>query len=134
MEFEFKSGFQVLAKFAGKENLPLILETSVTPEEKSRGLSFRNNLPDNYGMIFVFRPEQKVPIWMKDTFIPLDIVFINNGTIVEIIKNTKPNQIYPMYEAELEITEFIEVNSGFIDRNNIKVGDKVYFEKIVLFI
>lgn len=134
MEFEFKSDLQVLAKFIGKDNATVILETSITPEEKNKGLSFRNALPNNYGMVFVFRPEQKVNIWMKDTFISLDIIFIKNRAVVQIIKSTKPNQTYPMYESEVEITEFIEVNSGFLDKHNIKVGDKVIFEKIVLFL
>ena len=133
MEFEFKSGLQVLAKFSGKENLTLILETSITVEEKNKGLSFRSSLRDNYGMIFVFRPKQKVYVWMKDTFISLDIIFIKNRTIIEIIKNAKPHQTSPMYESEAEVTEFIEINSGFTDKHNIKVGDKVTFEKIALF-
>ena len=133
MEFEFKSGVQVFVRFSGKENLKFILETSITPEERNKGLSFRSSLSENYGMVFVFRPEEKVYVWMKDTFFSLDIIFINNGTVIKIVENTKPHQTYPMYESEAEITEFIEVNSGFTAKHNINVGDKVVFEKIVLF-
>lgn len=133
MVFEFKSNTQVIAKFSSNKNITLLLEVAITTDEKMKGLSNKNNVPAHYGMVFVFRPKEKVNFWMQNTFIPLDLIFIDEKTIVSITKNTIPNQTDIMYDSKVEISEAIEVNAGFVDQNGIKVGDKVSFENIALF-
>lgn len=117
-------------KFAGKKKLKVLLEVAVTEEEKSNGLMNRLNLPKNHGMVFVFRPVQSVTFWMKDTFISLDMIFINKGKIVKIVKRAEPNQTNTLYPSDSEVTEVIEVNGGFADENMIKIGSKVKFKNI----
>lgn len=119
-----------LVKFPSKPGIAVLLEVAVTEEEKSKGLMNRPSLESNRGMVFVFRPARTVTFWMKDTLIPLDMIFVNNGRVVKITKNAEPNQTNILYPSDFEVTEVIEVNGGFSDAQNIVVGDKVRFENI----
>jgi uncharacterized membrane protein (UPF0127 family) len=67
------------------------VEVMRTPEEKAKGLMYRRELPEGRGMLFDFSPEQPVSMWMKNTYISLDMIFINaDGRIARIAENTKP--------------------------------------------
>jgi hypothetical protein len=67
------------------------VEMAITPEEKERGLMFRRELPDGQGMLFDFQVDQNVAFWMKNTYIPLDMLFIRgDGRILRIAENTEP--------------------------------------------
>lgn len=122
--------FEGLIKFTGLGKTTVFLEVAATDEEKQRGLMNRSNLPSNRGMVFVFRPERKVTFWMKDTLIPLDMIFINRGKIVNIAKNALPNQTTILYPSQEDVTEVVEVNGGFAEQHNVKVGDLIIFENI----
>lgn len=124
------SALEGLIKFPPKKEATVFLEVAVTPEQKSKGLMNRPSLPQNRGMVFVFRPPSPVTFWMKDTLISLDMIFINKGTIVKIVKGAIPNQTEIVYPSDVEITEVVEVNAGFTDKHMIKVGDVIQFENI----
>ena len=67
------------------------VEVAVTPEEQARGLMFRRDLPDMQGMLFDFHSEQPTSFWMKNTYVPLDMIFIRaDGRILRIAENTVP--------------------------------------------
>ena len=119
-----------LVKFIGKKNSAVFLEIADSPEKKEKGLMNRPNLPSNRGMVFVFRPRVKVTFWMKDTLIPLDMIFVNDGKIVKIVKEAIPNQINILYPSDFEVTEVIELNGGFADKHMIQIGDRLAFENI----
>ena len=68
-----------------------LVEMATTPEQKATGLMYRKRLPDGQGMLFDFSPVQQVSMWMKNTYIPLDMIFIGaNGRILRIAENTEP--------------------------------------------
>ncbi|MEM5777567.1 MAG: DUF192 domain-containing protein [Candidatus Aenigmatarchaeota archaeon] len=97
-------------------------------EERARGLMFRESLAKNNGMIFVFDKEMNVTFWMKNTFLPLDMIFISsNGTINEIKENVQPcyEDPCPIYPSLYPSKYVLEVNANFSKKNNIKVGDIV---------
>lgn len=120
-----------LIKFKSENrNVTIYLETAVTDGQKTKGLMDRPELAKNRGMVFIFKPARKVTFWMKDTLIPLDMIFINKGIIVNIVKNALPNQTSILYPSEKDTTEVIEVNGGFSDKHDINVGDTVDFENI----
>ena len=119
-----------LARFGAKSDVVVFLETAVTEEEKSKGLMNRPSLAENRGMVFIFKPARKITFWMKNTLISLDMIFINRGHIVKIVKNAIPNQTTTVYPSDFDITEVIEVNGGFSDAHDIKAGDRVKFENI----
>lgn len=119
-----------LVKFLNRSDATVFLEIAATDEQKEKGLMNRQNLPPNRGMVFVFRPAKKVTFWMKDTLIPLDMIFINNGKIVKIAKNAEPIQTTILYPSDFDVTEVVEVNGGFTDAHMIEVGSTVFFENI----
>ncbi len=94
------------------------VEIVTTPKEKTQGLMHKENLED--GMLFLFPIEAVYTFWMKDTLIPLDIIWINNNEIVYVAKDTTPyseTSINPNVNAKY----VLEINAG----SNHKVGDKV---------
>ena len=113
-----------------RTNIIVSLEIADSDEEKTQGLMSRENLPEKRGMVFIFNPIRTVTFWMKDTLIPLDMIFINRGKIVNIVKNAIPNQTSILYPSGAEVSEVIEVNGGFSDKYSIKIGDTVIFENI----
>ncbi len=117
-------------RFIGGKDALVHLEVALTQEQKNQGLMNRNSLPENRGMVFIFKPAQKVTFWMKDTLIPLDMIFIRKGKIVKIIKNAIPNQTEILYPSDLEVTDVVEVNGGYSDRHNVSVGSKVIFKNL----
>ena len=107
------------------------VEVSKTSQERSRGLMFREYLKEENGMLFIFSEEGKYGFWMKNTYIPLDIIWISqNNEVVQTIENIQPCKIddclsYGGHENALYV---LEVNSGEIEKNNIKIGDEVEFK------
>lgn len=124
------SALEGLVKFQSKKDATVFLEIAVTNEQKAKGLMNRPSLAQNRGMVFVFRPARTVTFWMKDTLIPLDMIFVKNGRIVKIAKDAIPNQTATLYPSDFEVTEVIEVNGGFTDTHMIVVGDSITFENI----
>lgn len=91
--------------------------------EKAMGLMYVENIPENYGLLFVYKKPQEVGIWMKNTLISLDILWIDKSNrIVHIETNTLPNSTQIM-RPNKKVTYVLEVISGTVKKYNIKVGD-----------
>ncbi len=106
------------------------VEVAKTNEEKAKGLSNRNSLDENSGMIFVFNKDSKPVFWMKDTKIALDLVWVNDNKIVEINKNIQPeigkkDSELKKYSTSSNVDYVLEVNGGFCDKKGIKVGQSL---------
>jgi len=113
----------------GQRSVILNVEVADTDEEHEKGLMNRTELDENSGMLFVFTNENVRTFWMKDTLISLDMIFISSdGTIVNIAKNTQPNQIEERYSSEDPVKYVLEVNGGWSDKNGVKKGDSVIIE------
>lgn len=100
-----------------------------TPEELQRGLSGRNSLPKDQGMLFIYKNKDYHSFWMKDMKFPIDIIFIDGNKIISIAKNAPiplPNQTgLPIFRSGGPNDKVFEINAGLSDKYNIKVGDKV---------
>jgi len=115
-----------------KNNI-ILAEIADTPIKKARGLMFRFNLKKNSGMIFIFEKPNKPKFWMVNTFIPLDMIWIDeNKKIVDFTKNAQPmsfgnlGYIYGItYSPRFNVKYVLEVNAGYINNKNIKIGDFV---------
>jgi hypothetical protein len=93
--------------------------------EEDLGLMYRKQMDENKGMLFICTNSQIQTFWMRNTFIPLDMIFVNpDKRIVTIQKNTKV-LCDSTYSSTAPAQFVIEVDAGFCDRHNIKVGDKV---------
>lgn len=109
------------------------VEIADTPAEWERGLMFRESLPKNLGMLFIFPDSAVRTFWMKNVLIPLDIYFIDaEGIIVKIEKRLPPCQADPCltYSSESPVKYVLEVNGGFSEEYMIKRWNKVKFYNI----
>ncbi|OLP15744.1 hypothetical protein BST81_24815 [Leptolyngbya sp. 'hensonii'] len=105
------------------------LEVARTFQEQATGLMFRTTLADNRGMLFPFHPPRSVSFWMKNTLIPLDMVFLRQGRVQFISQNVPPCQAdpCPAYgpDRNLEIDQVIELRAGRTQELGLKVGDRL---------
>ncbi len=136
-----------VAKFKGLDFLPSFTQSTATinnqtynlliaKDDKSRqiGLSKRKSLDQKQAMLFIFDKKGIYSFWMKDTQIPLDMIFINDNKIVYIVKNAKPEKnnkgSLPIYTPPTESNYVLEVNGGQSDKFNFKNGDTVTFKGV----
>jgi len=109
------------------------VELAKTPQEQKIGLMNRTHLTSDKGMLFIFNKEYTYGFWMKDTLIPLDMLWINsNNTIVYIQKDAEPCIVdtCPSYIPDKSGLYVLEINSGLSDEYHISVGEKVEFVNI----
>jgi len=108
----------------GKQRIPVQVEIAATPSERERGLMGRPSLADRTGMLFVFEQEQPLSFWMKDTLIPLDVIFFrSDGTYVSA-ETMVPCQAdpCPLYSAAEPSGLALEVPAGFATVHSIGGG------------
>jgi uncharacterized protein len=114
LEIATKSGVQVFS-----------VEMATTEEEKQNGLMHRKELPDGKGMLFDFSPEQQISMWMKNTYISLDMIFIRaDGRILRIAENTEPLSTKIISSGGLA-KGVLEVIAGTAQKYGIQPGDRV---------
>jgi uncharacterized membrane protein (UPF0127 family) len=106
------------------------LEVASTPDAMERGLMYRSSLPDGHGMLFTFPDESDHGFWMKNTMIPLDMLFVGaDGRIVGIHADA-----VPLSEAVIKVgrpsRRVIEVPGGYAKRHGLAVGDAVTFRGV----
>jgi len=111
------------------EGQVISVELAITPEEQSKGLMFRENLDENSGMIFIYRSPRQMGFWMKNTLIPLDIVYIDpSGTIVDI-QTMEPcppeEQRCPSYPSAQQAQYALEINAGKAAEWGLEPGDQL---------
>ena len=101
------------------------IELAVSQRDKERGLMFRESLPEDQGMLFVYRPEHEASMWMKNTLLPLDMVFIDrDGRIVRIAGDTVPGSL-KIISSGAKVRAVLELNAGQAAKHGIKPGDTV---------
>lgn len=105
----------------------ITVEIADTNQERANGLMYRETLDKNRGMLFVFEQESIHPFWMKNTLIPLDIVWINSSRdVVYINRDTPPCKAEPcpLVNPGVKALYVLEVNGGVADRLNLSVGER----------
>ena len=107
------------------------VEVAKTNEEQAEGLMYRLELKQNGGMLFLFNNEKKASFWMKNTLIPLDIIFINkNGSINKIYKNTIPKSLKRII-SKGEVLAVLEINAGEANKHNIGYRSFINLEEFI---
>ena len=111
--------------------IPVYVDVANDPEEQSRGLMFRKSMEWNNGMLFVFEDVKYLSFWMKNTYIPLDMIFVDKDLrIVDIKEDVQPcplqEDICASYPSKQPAKYVLEVNAGFVQQNGIRVGDILY--------
>ncbi|MBB4367742.1 hypothetical protein GGD63_000511 [Bradyrhizobium sp. cir1] len=114
LEIVTKNGVQVFS-----------VEMATTEEEKQTGLMYRKELADGKGMLFDFNPEQEVSMWMKNTYVSLDMIFIRaDGRILRIAENTEPLST-KIISSRGPARAVLEVVAGTAQKYGIRPGDRV---------
>ena len=103
---------------------PITVEIADEPHERARGLMFREEIPKNGGMLFVYKEESIRSFWMKNTYIPLSIAYVDKSGKIIHIANMNPRDetsvpsIYPAKYA-------LEMNQGWFEKHQVTVGMKI---------
>ena len=119
----FAPGELVVATTKGEQRFTI--ELARTPEERARGLMYRESMADDHGMLFDFQTEQPVAFWMKNTPLPLDMLFIDGkGNVLQIAEDTEPYSEAPI-PSEQPVRAVLELNAGISRKLGITPGAKV---------
>lgn len=112
------------------------LELALTDEEKQLGLMFRDTLPSDHGMLFIFDADGPLEFWMKNTFIPLDFVWVSAaGEVVDVRASIQPcrSDPCPSYGSGKPARAVLEVNAGFAAAHGVRPGEQLKFQNVTGF-
>ncbi len=115
----------------GMTEIPVEIATSSAAVQK--GLSGRVSLAADRGMLFLFDHPEKYRFWMPDMRFPIDIIWIDDNQVIDADENVSPkfDPLYPVFYTPARPVQYVlEVNAGFMKRNNIHIGDAVTFNRI----
>ena len=109
---------------------PFTVELVDTPETRARGLMFRGSLAPDAGMLFDFKEERPVSFWMRNTFIPLDIVFIRaDGTVANVHVKARPHDTTGIPSTGA-VTYVLEIAGGRSEEIGLEAGDRIEHDRI----
>ena len=107
------------------------VELALTPTKQAIGLMYRSQLDPNQGMLFVFPNKKMVYMWMKNTYLPLDMIFFDEtGHITHIHENARPLDKTTI-SSNVPAIGVLEVNAGFVQNQGIKIGQKIDIGKAI---
>lgn len=119
---------------SGNLRAQINLELADTAQKRTKGLGYRDFLASGSGMLFIHDETQKYTYWMKGMKFPIDIMWILDDEIVDIIVNVPPpvegqkDNTLERFAPVTEVNKVLETNAGFVDSNNIQKGDKIILE------
>jgi len=134
LAFSVAAGAQQLATFSksklmietAKGKFPFDIELALTPPQMEQGLMFRRSLAADAGMLFDYGDPQPIAMWMKNTLIPLDMIFIGkDGKVVDFRERAVPMSLDTI-EPKVPARAVLEVNAGTVSRLDLHVGDTVH--------
>ncbi|QLE46175.1 DUF192 domain-containing protein (plasmid) [Nostoc sp. C052] len=111
-------------------NQTIQLELADDRKKYAHGLKFRDSIPENHGMLFVLKKPEKVKLWMQDTYIPLDMIFLQDGVIKSIVEAAPPckTKTCPKYDSIYPVNQVIELPANSTKTLNLKVGKKLHLD------
>lgn len=109
----------------------LDLEVARTPQQRRLGLMYRRSLAENRGMLFLFDSPRVVRFWMKNTLIPLDMIFLRDGRVEKVVTSAPPCEVSPCPSYGMEetaVNQVIELPAGRASELGVQVGDRLMVE------
>lgn len=120
----------VTIHLSAEKSVTVPVEIADSPEERTLGLMYRTSLEPGSGMLFLFPDERERSFWMKNTPLPLDIVFLSAaGEIAGIAERTKPFSLDPIPSGAPAL-RVLEVEAGFVARHGLRVGQQVTYRGV----
>ncbi len=102
------------------------VELALDQETQRTGLMYRTEMPEKQGMLFLFQKDRTLTMWMKNTLIPLDMIFINaEGVVIDVHENAVPHSL-EIVGAKIPGRGVLELNAGMIKKFNIAIGDQLH--------
>jgi len=121
---------EIILQNKNGDKVSISVEVVKTKEARQLGLMYRKSMAKKSGMLFIFENERTHPFTMKNTYIPLDMIFINHDRkIAGIAHNTTPQTKGP-YSIKKPSLYVLEVNAGFCRENKLKIGNSIVFKNI----
>ena len=111
------------------KNITFNVEVAKTIEERRIGLMYRKKLLNNEGMLFIFPGEKIIQLWMKNTYIPLDVIFISENKVIVDIKKNMEKLSETIVKSNVKAKYALEFNAGLVNTLDIKIGDRVLFNE-----
>ena len=111
------------------KNITFNVEVASTLEERRNGLMYRKKLLNKEGMLFIFPHEKIIQLWMKNTYIPLDVIFISENKVIVDIKKNMEKLSETIVKSKVKSRYALEFNAGLINKLDIEIGDKVLFNE-----
>ncbi len=124
LDAKMRVGRLWLVTGAGQET-PIDIEIAEEPQEKALGLMFRTELPDGKGMLFPYENPREVTMWMRNTYIPLDMVFIRADGVVHRIESRAEPLSDRVISSQGPVAAVLELPAGAAERLGLKPGDRV---------
>ncbi len=119
---------QIVIRLSNGESHSFNVELAVTPQQREHGLMFRESLDEDDGMLFLYTREKTRSVWMKNTYISLDLLFINaQGEIVDLTTHTVPLDDTSMLSG-VPALAVLEVLAGTVARLGISIGDRIDYK------
>jgi uncharacterized membrane protein (UPF0127 family) len=110
--------------------VPIKIEVAATPEERAKGLMFRESMATNEGMLFIFKEGTSQRFWMKNTRIPLDIGYLSSSGVLLEIHKAKPHDTSGVPSRSNDIKFVLELNAGAYKKLGISIGSKVLLKRV----
>ena len=130
-QFQKEGTLRFVQAASGKDLVQIDIEIADDDLTRTQGLMWRRSMEENQGMLFIMGVPEEQSFWMRNTYIPLDIIYSNDQKeIVKIRANTKPQSLSPI-TSERPAIYVVEVNAGFCNRHGIKEGDQIQFERLM---
>ena len=111
------------------KNITFKVEVAKTIEERRTGLMYRKKLLNNEGMLFIFPREKIIQLWMKNTYIPLDVIFISENKVIVDIKKNMEKLSETIVKSKVKSRYALEFNAGLINKLAIEIGHRVLFNE-----
>lgn len=129
--FSFAESTSLLTIKTPEKNITFNVEIAKTPTEQAYGLMDRKSLADNTGMLFVYDKPSELSFWMKNTLIPLDIIFIDSEKkIVDIQTMTPCHEVScPVYNSKKPAQYALEINAGLSKQYHLSTGNDIILSK-----
>ena len=125
-----QEGFLRILPSEMHDTLLVKIEFAESDSEMMQGLMYRHEMADDEGMLFIYPEAKEMYFWMKNTYIPLDLLFIDEaGEIVDLQENATPLSEKSIMSNVLS-RYVLEVNAGFCEKNFVIIGDKVIWSKL----
>jgi uncharacterized membrane protein (UPF0127 family) len=115
---------------ANGKSTTFMIELALTPSQKQQGLMFRRTMAPDHGMLFDFQENRLVSMWMRNTYLPLDMIFASqSGKITHIHENAIPHD-ESVITSRGQVRFVLELNAGAVKRFDIRIGDQLVSEQI----